>query len=382
MLITCPHCKHSFDLSENEVNAIREQIRTAEFEKEVTDRVALASQAAVSKAQLDMQKLAESEREKYRDLEKGLQDEIAKLREQAAASKSEAKLAVKEAEMSCKSEYDKRIADLTLDIRAKEQELQYYKDLKSRMSTKMIGESLEQHCENEFNKIRMMAFPNAEFGKDNMVSDKSGSKGDYIFREYDENGVEIISIMFEMKNEADETASKKKNSAFFKELDKDRNEKNCEYAVLVSLLEADNDYYNTGIVDVSYQYPKMYVIRPQLFITMIGLLRNMALNALSAKQMLADIQNRNLDLSKFESNFEKMKSDVLYSRDQAGKRITEAVAEIDKAIQRLEAAKTAMLSADKHVGQVGKKIELASVESFCSDTSVLKELRKDAEANE
>ena len=249
-----------------------------------------------------------------------------------------------------------------IQLRQKDETIEFYKDFKARQSTKMIGESLEQHCEYEFQKNRMAMFPRAEFGKDNDAS--SGSKGDYIYREYDENGVEILTIMFEMKNEGDETASKKKNEHFFKELDKDRKEKKCEYAILVSLLEADSELYNSGIVDVSYAYEKMYVIRPQFFLPMITLLRNAAMNALSYKQELALIKEQNIDITHFEEDLESFKLAFAKNYHSASKNFAKAIEEIDKSIKRMEAVKAALLTSDNQLRLANNKLDDVSVKKL------------------
>ncbi len=252
----------------------------------------------------------------------------------------------------------------------KEKEVEFYKDLKTRMSTKMVGETLEQHCEIQFNQLRATAFRNAYFEKDNDA--KSGSKGDYIYRECDDNGVEIISIMFEMKNEMDETATKHKNEDFFKELDKDRREKNCEYAVLVSLLESDSELYNAGIVDVSYKYDKMYVVRPQCFIPMITLLRNAAMNALTYKQELAMVRNQDIDISNFEDSLLKFKDDFGRNYEIAHKHFDSAIEEIDKTIMHLEKVKKELLGSDNQLRIANSKVEDVSVKKLTKNNPTMK----------
>lgn len=247
-------------------------------------------------------------------------------------------------------------------LRGKDELIDYYKDFKAKQSTKMIGESLEQHCEIEFNKLRATGFKNAYFEKDNDA--RSGSKGDYIYRELDENGVEIISIMFEMKNEMDTTATKHKNEDFFKELDKDRNEKKCEYAVLVTLLEADSDLYNSGIVDVSHKYDKMYVVRPQFFIPMITLLRNAALNSLKYKQELVEIKNQNIDITNFEQNLMDFKESFSKNYQHAHDRFNDAIAEIDKSIAHLQKIKDNLTKSDNHLRIANNKIEDVSIKKL------------------
>ena len=241
------------------------------------------------------------------------------------------------------------------EIKAKDEQIAYYKDFKARLSTKMLGETLEQHCETEFNKLRATAFPRAYFEKDNDA--RTGSKGDYIFRENDESGNEIISIMFEMKNENDKTATKKHNEDFLKELDKDRCEKNCEYAILVSLLEADSELYNVGIVDVSHRYPKMFVIRPQFFIQIIMLLRNAALNALKYKSELALVRAQNLDITHFEEDMEKFKAGFARNYDLASRKFTDAIDGIDKTIKQLEKTKQALLSSENNLRLANDKAQ-------------------------
>jgi len=250
----------------------------------------------------------------------------------------------------------------------KDEQIAYYKDLKTRMSTKMVGETLEQHCEIQFNQLRATAFRNAYFEKDN---DASGSKGDYIYRERDENGIEIISIMFEMKNEMDETATKHKNEDFFKELDKDRREKKCEYAVLVSLLEADSELYNGGIVDVSYKYDKMYVVRPQCFIPIITLLRNAAMNALIYKQELEVVRNQDIDISRFEDNLLQFKNDFGRNYNLAHSHFDKAIDEIDKTIDHLQKVKKELMGSDNQLRIANNKVDEVSVKKLTKDNPTM-----------
>lgn len=257
-------------------------------------------------------------------------------------------------------------------LKLKDEQIEYYKDFKLRLSTKMIGESLEQHCLNQFNTLRMSAFPNAYFEKDNDAS--SGSKGDFIFRECAEDGTELISIMFEMKNESDTTATKHKNEDFFKELDKDRQEKNCEYAILVSLLEQDNELYNNGIVDVSYRYPKMYVIRPQFFISIISLLRNAAQNALKYRQELRQIQLQQIDISNFEKNMTSFKDGFNRNYRLAGEKFAKAIDEIDKSIDHLQKTKEALLSSERQLRLANSKIDDLSIKKLTKDSPSIKAL--------
>lgn len=241
------------------------------------------------------------------------------------------------------------------EIKRREDEIAYYKDFKARQSTKMIGESLEQHCETEFNKLRATAFQNAYFEKDNDI--KTGSKGDFIYREFSDDGVEFISIMFEMKNEMDTTATKHKNEDFLKELDKDRKEKNCEYAVLVTLLESDNEYYNSGIVDVSYKYPKMYVVRPQFFIPIITVLRNAALNSLQYRHELELVRNQNIDITHFEEDINDFKDKFSRNFRLASEKFQKAIDEIDKTIDHLQKTKEALLSSENNLRLANNKAE-------------------------
>ena len=341
--IKCPNCGKVFTIDEASYAEIQNQVRNKEFSNELEARLhdmERANVQAVENAKLvvksDYEKeLGEKERE------------ITELRSKLAGADADKKLAVTEAVMKITSERDKLQSELDnaselsesremmlrqnyeQQIRDREETIERLKDLKARLSTKMVGETLEQHCQNEFNAIRATAFPRAEFGKDNTVS-ASGSKGDYIFRDFDENGVEIVSIMFEMKNENDTTATKHKNEHFFRELDKDRNEKKCEYAVLVSLLEADNEFYNRGIVDVSYEYPKMFVIRPQFFLTLIGIIANTSRNALEYKRELAVVRNQNIDVTNFEAKLNDFKDSFALNSERATKNFNKAIEDIDR----------------------------------------------------
>ena len=256
-------------------------------------------------------------------------------------------------------------------LKTRDEQIAYYKDFKAKQSTKMIGESLEQHCHTEFNKLRPL-FKNAYFEKDNDA--KTGSKGDFIFRDYDEEGTEIVSIMFEMKNEADMTATKHKNEDFFKELDKDRKEKNCEYAVLVSLLEADNDYYNNGIVDVSYRYEKMYVIRPQFFIPLITLIRDLAMKFLEYKKELEIIQNQNLDIAHFEENMNTFKEGFGKNYRLASEKFKKAIEEIDKTIDHLQKTKDALISSENNLRLANNKAEDLTIKKLTKNSPTMEKL--------
>lgn len=410
--IKCPKCGEVFQVDESGYAAIVQQVRDKEFEKQIKQReksfkaereAEIKAAVAESIAQKDTEimevkaSLRQAEEELKRAIEKAESEkkleianketEIVKLKgeieSQGKASELEVKTAVqdKEAEINkLRSELELEKKDRELkeqsmkekheaELRLKEEEIERYKDFKLRQSTKMIGESLEKHCETEFNKLRATGFRDAYFEKDNDV--RKGSKGDYIYREFSDD-VEFISIMFEMKNEADETATKHKNEDFFKELDKDRNEKKCEYAVLVSMLEADSDLYNTGIVDVSHKYPKMYVIRPQFFIPIITLLRNAALNALEYKRELVEVQNKNVDVTNFEEKLMKFKEGFSYNYEQASKRFNEAIEEIDKSMSHLQKIKDALLASDRQLRLANDKAEDLTIKKLTRGNPTMK----------
>lgn len=272
----------------------------------------------------------------------------------------------KEAKLEAKNIKDRYEAIL----REKDEQIEFHKDLKAKLSTKMVGETLEQHCEIEFEKLRATAFKNAYFEKDSDTS-KGGTKGDYIFRDYD-NGVEIISIMFEMKNEMDTTATKRKNEDFFRQLDKDRNDKGCEYAVLVSLLEIDHELYNQGIVDVSHRYPKMYVIRPQFFIPIITLLRDAALNASEYKHQLQEMKNQNIDITTFETDLEEFKRRFSYNYDLASRKFKEAIDEIDKSITRLQKVKEALIGSENNLRLANEKADDITIKRLTRNNPTMK----------
>ena len=306
----------------------------------------LESEAAQndSRTEIAVNKAVNEQRDKYeeklsvsRDELEKKKNEIMQLNAEIEKGKLRGELAIREAVSEIEKERDTQKAEYEAKLRAQQESLEYYKDLKAKMSTKMIGETLEQHCENSFNMIRATAFRAAEFSKDNSIVD--GTKGDYIYREKDSDGNEIISIMFEMKNEMDSTAAKHKNEDFFAKLDKDRKNKKCEYAVLVSMLESDSEVYNQGIVDVSYEYEKMYVIRPQFFIPMITILRNAALNSMEYKRQLTEIKNQEIDITNFEERIEEFKTAFSKSYDLAGRQFKTAIEEIDKTIDHLNKVK-------------------------------------------
>jgi hypothetical protein len=263
-----------------------------------------------------------------------------------------------------------------VQLKDREEQIERLKDMKAKLSTKMVGESLEQHCETEFNRIRATAFQNAYFEKDNDAS--SGSKGDYIFRDMDEDDNEIVSIMFEMKNESDTTATKKKNEDFFKELDKDRNEKKCEYSVLVSLLEPDSELYNTGIVDVSHRYPKMYVVRPQFFLQIISLLRNSGVSSLAYKAELNLMRKQNIDVTNFETKLEEFKSGFAKNYDLASRKFHSAIDEIDKSITHLQKTKEALLSSERNLRLANDKADAVTIKKLTRSNQTMKQKFKDA----
>ena len=348
--IKCPKCGEIFQVDESGYASILQQVRDTEFNKELERR----QRELIDKAEIE-KKLAitEAVREKEKELaEKG--NEITRLQ-------GDIELQKKERDIREKNLIDQHKGELAL----REEEIERLKDFKAKQSTKMVGESLKQYCQNQFNSIRMTAFPNAYFEKDNEVS-SSGSKGDFVFKE-SVDGTEFISIMFEMKNEMDTTATKKKNEDFFKELDKDRNEKNCEYAVLVTLLESDNDFYNNGIVDVSYKYPKMYVVRPQFFIPLISLLRNAALNSLKYQKELAIVKNQQMDLTNFESNLEEFKSSFYTSFTHAKERYDDAIKGIDDTINKLQKIREALVKSEDHLSTANRKIEDVSIKKLTKD---------------
>lgn len=378
--IKCPNCGTVFSVDESGYAAIAAQVRTAEFYKDVQDK-----EKQLREAQVSALKIAElsARNDKEQTLAK-LNAEIEQLKAAIESDEKDRIIAVEKVLSQKKDELvekDKRIAELaskvletekdrqlreqtlkenfSVQLKAKDEAIEFYKDLKTRMSTKMVGETLEQHCETEFNRLRATGFQNAYFEKDNDA--KTGSKGDYIFRESTPDGTEFISIMFEMKNEMDATAAKKKNEDFIKELDRDRNDKNCEYAVLVSLLEPDSELYNAGIVDVSHKYPKMYVIRPQFFISMITLLRNAALNSVQYRRQLKEIKNQNVDISHFEDDLNEFKERFGRNYRLASERFQKAIEEIDKTIDHLQKTKEALLSSENNLRLANDKAEELSV---------------------
>src|SRR3990167_4738166 len=340
--IICPNCKKTFKVDEAGFADILKQVRDHRFEEELIERLNIAEKEKESAV-----KLAEV------NIKNVLQADLAKKETELAEMKSKINNVV--LEKALKEKYATELKTKDDIIKMKNEEIALRKDMKVKLSTKMVGETLEQHCETEFNKLRATGFQNAYFEKDNDAT--ACSKGDYIYRETDEAGNEIISIMFEMKNEGDETAAKKKNEDFLRELDKDRAEKKCEYAVLVTLLEAENELYNTGIVDVSHKYAKMYVVRPQFFIPMITLLRNAATNSLKYKAELAVVRNQNIDITNFEENMNKFKEGFAKNYQLASRQFGTAIEEIDKTIDHLQKTKDALLSSENNLRLANNKAE-------------------------
>ena len=433
--IKCPHCGEMFTIDEAGFAAILKQVRDAEFDKEVRrheqlltsekqQAVQLAVAEALAKAQGDaaqkeariaelearlqaeqrerenQQRLAHAERERaLADAVATKDARIAELEQrveaQGRAFEAEKKLAVEQARSALERERDALAAQvalkdaeksqatsalkeqLAIELKAKddiiaykEGEIERYKDMKARLSTKMVGESLEQHCETEFNKIRAAAFPRAYFEKDNDASE--GSKGDFIFRECDEEGNEIVSIMFEMKNESDDSSHRHKNEDFFKKLDADRRKKGCEYAVLVTLLEPESELYNQGIVDVSYRFEKMYAIRPQFFLPMISILRNAALNSMAYKAELAVVRNQNIDITNFEEQMETFKSGFARNYDLASRKFQTAIDEIDKTILHLQKTKDALVSSENNLRLANNKPQDLTIKRLTRNNRTMK----------
>lgn len=373
--IKCPECGHHFELTASDYDAIASQVRNVEFEKEMQSRMAVVEKSYASQLQAKVQAAKlEAVSAMQQDLHKSQQRE-AQLESKLAVAESETKVKIMQAVAAQKEKDDAALAaqkrQSEQEMRTLQTELDYYKDLKTRMSTKMVGETLEQHCLIQFNQIRATAFPHAYFEKDNDA--RTGSKGDFIYREM-MDGVELLSIMFEMKNEMDTTATKHVNEDFLKELDKDRREKKCEYAVLVSMLEADSELYNTGIVDVSYRYPKMYVIRPQFFIPMITVLRNAALNAMNARRELARMQNMNLDVTRFEADLAAYKDGVARNYDLASRQFMGAIEEIDKTIEHLNKVKKNLLSSERNMRLLNDKAEDLTIRSLTRGNPTMRAL--------
>lgn len=422
--IKCPHCHTAFTINEASYADILNQVRTQEFQAEIHER--LVQHQAQAKSELALQQAQAQTQFEQTLAQKNA--EIAQLNSQLASHEKDRQLAVAEVSGSLKADLatrereieqlraqnaalvermnlerdlaisqalaakEREVLDLETQLKLseskneseqralqdkfqmvlkiKDEEIAAYRDFKAKQSTKMVGESLELHCENEFNRVRAMAFPQAQFGKDNDAS--SGSKGDYIFRETDGQGSEIVSIMFEMKNENDGTATKKKNVDFLKELDKDRREKDCEYAVLVSLLEGNNDLYNDGIVDVSHLFPKMYVVRPQFFLPMISLLRNSGLNALKYKQEVATMRAQNIDITNFESELDDFREKFGRNYRLASEKFQSAIKHIDETIKHLEKTKADLLGAENNLRLANDKAEDLTVKKLTRKNPTMK----------
>ena len=412
--IKCPSCGKVFQIDEKDYESIVKQIRNHEFEEEIQRReeeftkeknseleklenkLNLKNTIELSNKDKEIEKLKndidKKELEVSNEFKQQISDkdmEIEKLKNQIKQNETENKLALKEAVQEKESEISSLKNKIELnekeyqlkeqnlkeshekEIQTKNQEIELYKDMKMKLSTKMIGESLEQHCKTQYNEFLRPVLKNAYFEKDNDA--KSGSKGDFIFRDKTDDEIEFISIMFEMKNEADETATKHKNEDFFKELDKDRREKNCEYAVLVSMLEKDNDYYNAGIVDVSYKYEKMYVIRPQSFISIINILRNAGLKSIDAKRELIQIQNQNIDISHFEENMNNFKDAFSRNFKLASDKFDTAIEEIDKSIQHLQKIKDNLLGSKNQLRLANDKAEDLSIKKLTAGSPSIAE---------
>ena len=374
--IKCPHCGKAFKVDEAGYADILKQVRDSEFEQQLHERLELAEKDKLNAVELaknkvgnEMQKAAAAKDAEIQDLKAklGTNEVVQKLAITEAVSavekeRDELKYGLRQAELekqlsekSLKDKYETQIKD-------RDDAIERLRDMKARLSTKMVGETLEQHCETEFNRIRSTAFPRAYFEKDNDAS--TGSKGDYIFRDLDEAGTEIVSIMFEMKNESDTTATKKKNEDFLKELNKDRTEKGCEYAVLVSLLEPDSELYNSGIVDVFHRYPKMYVIRPQFFLPIITLLRNAAMKSLEYKTELALVKAQNADITDFENDLETFKTAFAKNYDLASRQFQKAIDEIDKSIDHLQKTKDALLGTDRNLRLANSKAQDVTIKKL------------------
>ncbi|MNK21029.1 hypothetical protein D3C87_392800 [compost metagenome] len=418
--IICPNCQKAFKVDEAGFAEILKQVRNHQFEEELQERLRIAEREKNSEIELNKEKFKSylqeqlskkdaeiSQLKSVSELEitgkvSEKEKEILELKAKIEKAETEKKLAISEAvqkfeneknsienekndlrnklknkdlekelsEKSLKEQFDEKLKSKDIIIKYKDEEIDRVKEMKAKLSTKMVGETLEQHCEIEFNKLRATAFQNVYFEKDN--DSRSGSKGDFIYREVDESGNEIISIMFEMKNEADQTATKKRNEDFFRELDKDRSEKKCEYAVMVSLLEAENEFYNTGIVDVSHRFSKMYVVRPQFFIPIITLLRNAAMNSLQYKKEIALMRNQNIDITNFEEKIDIFKQGFAKNYELASRQFKTAVDEIDKTISHLQKTKDALLSSVNNLRLANNKAEDLTIKKLTYGNPTMK----------
>jgi hypothetical protein len=400
--IICPKCKKTFKVDEAGFADILKQVRDHQFEEELANRLGIAEKEKDSAVKLAEANIKNSSQEEIAKKDKQLTElkaksdtELAEMKSKIQNAEIEKKLEVSVAVKEIEKERDDLVNDLKIKktetelleksikeqftnqltvkdatIKMRDDEIDRLKDFKQKLSTKMVGETLEQHCEIEFSKLRATAFQNAYFEKDN--DSKGGTKGDYIYKETEADN-EIISIMFEMKNENDETATKKKNEDFFAKLDKDRKEKNCEYAVLVSLLESDNELYNTGIVDVSHKFEKMYVVRPQFFIPIITLLRNAAMNSLKYKAELNLMRNQNIDITNFEESVDEFRKGFAYNYNLASKKFTTAIAEIDKTISHLNKTKEALLSSENNLRLANNKADDLTIKKLTRGNPTMKE---------
>ena len=390
--IKCPKCGTIFTVDESEYASLLEQVRTKEFDasiKKETDRIRYEmkkdADIAAMQAKADKEQALHEKEAYITKLEaelKSKDENIALQIDKAVANKDKEIFELKTTIQSNINEFDKEKnlleAQYKKELENKDDTIALLKDYKTKLSTKMVGESLEQHCESKFNEVRMLAFPNAQFGKDNDA--RTGSKGDYIYRELAEDGTEILSIMFEMKNEVDTTATKHKNEHFFAELDKDRREKKCEYAILVSMLEQDNEFFNTGIADVSYKYEKMYVIRPQFFIQIISILRNAALNALKYKQEAALARRQNIDVTNFEEKLLTAKGRFDKNLTNAKMRFDDAIAGIDATIKKLQDIKENLRKSVGHMEDAGAKLDDLTIRKLTYGNPTMKEMFAAAEA--
>ena len=391
--IICPSCSKAFKIDETDYSDILNQVRNSEFAQEIEKRLKVADAEKKSALELAEANLRNSfqkvlyERElKIGDLNQAIktvetqnEHEIYKAIKDIEKERDHLKneISLKDKEMQLKASsiqinYTNKLQSKDQLIKIKDDEIDRLKDFKQKLSTKMVGETLEQHCEVEFNKLRASAFQNSYFEKDN-DSSLGGTKGDYIFKESDSFGNEIISIMFEMKNENDETASKKRNEDFFAKLDKDRTEKNCEYAVLVSLLEPENELYNSGIIDVSHKHDKMYVIRPQFFIPIITLLRNASMNSLKYKAELNIMKNQNIDIVDFEDKINSFRKGFAHNYDLASRKFQAAIEEIDKTIKHLNKTKEALLSSENNLRLANNKADELSIKKLNRGNPTMKQ---------
>ena len=389
--IKCPHCNKSFTMDEAGYADILGQVRTAEFEKDLHDRLEAADKQKETEIALAEAKVAEKLR-----AEAAKKDaELAELKAKVENAATQQKLAIAEAKSALEKERDQLKSDLEkaemkeelgaaslkdkyeTQIKDRDEQIERLKDLKAKLSTKMVGETLEQHCETEFAKLRATGFQKAYFEKDNDA--KSGSKGDFIFKDFDDEGLEVVSIMFEMKNESDTTKTKQKNVDFLKELDKDRNEKKCEYAVLVSLLEPESDLYNMGIVDMSHEYPKMYVVRPQFFIPIITLLRNAANNSMEYKAELARVKAQNIDITNFENELEDFKGKFSKNFVAASEKFKLAIKQIDDSIKDLEKVKESLQSSERQLKLANDKAQDVTLKKLTKGNPTMAEKFKELE---